>query len=176
MKKEQKKQELEKLVAYLDGEVSEQEAIEVERSLSCDEEIRIHVDSLERTWQLLDRLPIEKASEEFTNNTLSTIKTIQLEAEAKEDQNRSGFAMRKKTRAQLLKAAVAGGWMIGLACTIFFGYMLANQWVPEESEPLLSELSFIENLDTYSEVQNLKFLEELQNTGTFNETAQHQNQ
>jgi len=176
MKKEQKEQELEKLVAYLDGEVSEQEAIEVEQSLSRDEEIRVHVDSLERTWQLLDRLPITKASEEFTNNTLSTIKTIQLEAQASEDQNRSGFSMGKKKREQLRKAAVASGWMIGLACSIFFGYMIANQWVPVESEPLLSELSFIENLDTYSEIQSLEFLEELQHSGTFNETAQQQSQ
>ncbi len=176
MKKEQKDQELEKLVAYLDGEVSEQEAIEVEQSLSRDEEVRLHVDSLERTWQLLDRLPIEKASEEFTNKTLSTIKTIQLEAESKEDLNRSGFTLRKETRAQLQKAAIAGGWAIGLACSIFFGYMITNQWVPDESEPLLSELSFIENLDTYSEVQSLEFLEELQQTGTFNETTEQQSQ
>lgn len=174
MKKEQKDQELEKLVAYLDGEVSEQEAIEVEQSLSRDEEVRLHVDSLERTWQLLDRLPIEKASEEFTNKTLSTIKTIQLEAESKEDLNRSGFTLRKETRAQLQKALIAGGWAIGLACSIFFGYMITNQWVPDESEPLLSELSFIENLDTYSEVQSLEFLEELQQSGTFNETTEQQ--
>ena len=172
MKKEQKEQELEKLVAYLDGEVSEQEAVEVEQSLSRDEKIRVHVDSLERTWQLLDRLPISKASEEFTENTLSTIKTIQLKAQASEDQNRSGFSMSKKTREQLRRAAVAGGWMIGLGCSIFFGYMMANQWVPDESDPLLSELSFIENLDTYSEIQSLEFLEELQHSGTFNETAQ----
>ena len=176
MKKEQKEQELEKLVAYLDGEVSEQEAIEVEQSLSRDEEIRVHVDSLERTWQLLGKLPIAKASEEFTENTLSTIKTIQLKTQASEDQNRSGFSMSKQTQVQLRKAAVAGGWAIGLACSIFFGFVMTNQWVPEESEPLLTELSFIENLDTYSEVQNLEFLEELQQSGTFNETAQQQNQ
>lgn len=174
MNKEPKEQELEKLVAYLDGEVSEQEAIEVEQSLSSDEETRAHVDALERTWDLLDKLPISKASEEFTNNTLSTIKTIQLEAQAAEEQNRSGFSLSKKSQQQLRKAAIAGGWMIGLACSIFLGYVLTNQWVPEESEPLLQELSFIENLDTYSEVQSLEFLEELKQSGTFNETAQQQ--
>lgn len=176
MNKEQKKEELEKLVAYLDGEVSEQEAIQVEQALSRDEAIREHADSLEQTWQLLDRLPNARASEEFTNKTLSTIKTIQLEAQSKEDQRQSGFSLSKKTREQVRKVGVTGGWMIGLACSMFFGYMLANQWIPEESEPLLSELSFIENLDTYSEVQSLEFLEELQNAGTFNETAQQQNQ
>ena len=148
----------------------------MEQALSRDEEIREHVDSLERTWQLLDRLPIAKASEEFTNKTLSTIKTIQLESQAQGDQNQSGLSMSKKTREQLRKVVVAGGWMIGLACSIFLGYVITNQWVPEESEPLLSELSFIENLDTYSEVQSLEFLEELQHSGTFNETTQQQNQ
>tara|TARA_R110002111_G_scaffold262882_1_gene342714 strand:- start:13729 stop:14250 length:522 start_codon:yes stop_codon:yes gene_type:complete len=172
MNKELNEQELEKLVAYLDGEVSEQEAIEVEQSLSSNEETRAHVDSLERTWELLDRLPIAKASDEFTNNTLSTIKTIQLEAEAAEEQNRSGFSLSKKSQAQLRRAVIFTGWMIGLAGALFVGYLMTNQWVPDESEPLLEEFSFIENLDTYSEVQNLEFLEALRKSGTFNETAQ----
>lgn len=172
MKKEIKEQELEKLVAYLDGEVTEQEAIEIEQSLSSDEETRAHVDSLERTWELLDKLPITKASSEFTDKTLSTIKTVQLEAQAAAEQSRSGFSLSKKSRQQLRRVAVAGGWMLGLACSIFIGYTITNQWVPEESEPLLRELSLIENLDTYSEVQSLEFLEELQQSGTFNETAQ----
>tara|TARA_R110002095_G_scaffold189514_2_gene167003 strand:+ start:2843 stop:3364 length:522 start_codon:yes stop_codon:yes gene_type:complete len=172
MNKELNEQELEKLVAYLDGEVSEQEAIEVEQSLSSNEETRARVDSLERTWELLDRLPIAKASDEFTNNTLSTIKTIQLEAEAAEEQNRSGFSLSKKSQAQLRRAAIFAGWMVGLAGALFAGYLMTNQWVPDESEPLLEEFSFIENLDTYSEVQNLEFLEALRKSGTFNETAQ----
>ncbi|MFH1302824.1 MAG: hypothetical protein ABIK07_17310 [Planctomycetota bacterium] len=174
MNKELNEQELEKLVAYLDGEVSEQEAIEVEQSLSTDEETRAHVDALERTWELLDKLPIARASTEFTNNTLSTIKTIQLEAEAAEEQNRSGFSLSKKSQAQLRRAAIFGGWMLGLAGSIFLGYLMTNQWLPDESEPLLEEFSFIENLDNYSEVQSLEFLEELRKSGTFNETAQQQ--
>lgn len=174
MKKESKEQELEKLVAYLDGEVSDQEAIEVEQSLSTDEKTRAHVDGLERTWELLDRLPITKASDEFTNKTLSTIKTVQLEAQANESQDRSGLGLSKQSQQQIWKVAVAGGWMIGLACSIFLGYVFTNQWLPDESEPLLKELSFIENLDTYSEVQSLEFLKDLQQSGTFDETAQQQ--
>ncbi len=174
MKKEIKEQELEKLVAYLDGEVSEQEAIEVEQSLSIDEKTRVHVDGLERTWELLDKLPISKASDEFTNKTLSTIKTIQLEAQAAESRDRSGIGLSKQSQQQIRKVAVAGGWMVGLACSIFLGYVITNQWLPDESEPLLKELSFIENIDTYSEVQSLDFLEKLQQSGTFNETAQQQ--
>ncbi|QDU00265.1 anti-sigma factor family protein [Gimesia aquarii] len=174
MKKESKEQELEKLVAYLDGEVSDQEAIEVEQSLSNDEKTRAHVDGLERTWELLDKLPITKASDEFTNKTLSTIKTVQLEAQANESQDRSGLGLSKQSQQQIWKVAVAGGWMIGLACSIFLGYVVTNQWLPDESEPLLKELSFIENLDTYSEVQSLEFLKDLQQSGTFDETAQQQ--
>ncbi|QDT30660.1 anti-sigma factor family protein [Gimesia panareensis] len=172
MSKDAKEQELERLVAYLDGEVSEQEAIEVEQALSSDEATRAHVDGLERTWELLDKLPISKASEEFTDKTLSSIRTVQLEAQAEEDQQPSGFGMTKKSRAQLRRAAITAGWIVGLACSIFVGYLITNQWVPDESDPLLRELSFIENLDTYTEVQSLEFLEELQKSGTFDETAQ----
>ncbi|WP_417390349.1 anti-sigma factor family protein [Gimesia sp.] len=171
MNKELNDQELEKLVAYLDGEVTEQEAIEVEQSLSTDEQTRAHVDGLERTWELLDKLPITKASQEFTDKTLSTIKTVQLEALAAEEQKRSGFLSRKSKR-QLRRAAIATGWTLGLACSVMIGYLLTNQWVPAESDPLLEEFSFIENLDTYSEVQNLEFLEALKKSGTFDEIAQ----
>ncbi|EDL60983.1 anti-sigma factor family protein [Gimesia maris] len=109
MKKELNNQELEKLVAYLDGEVTEQEAIEVEQSLSTDEATRTHVDGLERTWELLDKLPIAKASQEFTDKTLSTIKTVQLEALAEAEQNRSGF-LSNKSKQQLRRAAIAAAW------------------------------------------------------------------
>jgi hypothetical protein len=172
MSKDAKEQELEKLVAYLDGEVSEQEAIEVEQALSTDEDTRAHVDGLERAWEMLDRLPISKASEEFTDKTLSSIRTVQLEAQAAEEQEPSGFGLTKKSRAQLRRAGIMAGWIVGLACSIFVGYLITNQWVPDESDPLIQDLSFIENLDTYTEVQSLEFLEELQKSGTFDETAQ----
>ncbi|WP_417386780.1 anti-sigma factor family protein [Gimesia sp.] len=170
MKKELNDQELEKLVAYLDGEVTEQEAIEVEQSLSTDEATRAHVDGLERTWELLDKLPIAKASQEFTDKTLSTIKTVQLEALAEEEQKRGGLS--RKSKERLRRAGIAAGWTLGLACSVMLGYLLTNQWVPDESDPLLEEFSFIENLDTYSEVQSLEFLEELKKSGTFDEIAQ----
>ncbi|HCO26448.1 MAG: hypothetical protein CME31_10180 [Gimesia sp.] len=173
MKKELNNQELEKLVAYLDGEVTEQEAIEVEQSLSTDEATRTHVDGLERTWELLDKLPIAKASQEFTDKTLSTIKTVQLEALAEAEQNRSGF-LSSKSKQQLRRAAIAAAWTAGLACSVMVGYLITNQWVPDEADPLLEEFSFIENLDTYSEVQSLEFLEELKKSGTFDEIAQQQ--
>ncbi|WP_278465939.1 anti-sigma factor family protein [Gimesia maris] len=173
MKKELNNQELEKLVAYLDGEVTEQEAIEVEQSLSTDEATRTHVDGLERTWELLDKLPIAKASQEFTDKTLSTIKTVQLEALAEAEQNRSGF-LSNKSKQQLRRVLIAAGWTVGLACSVAIGYLLTNQWVPDETDPLLEEFSFIENLDTYSEVQSLEFLEELKKSGTFDEIAQQQ--
>jgi len=70
------------------------------------------------------------------------------------------------------RAGIAGAWVVGLACSILLGYQLTHQWVPDESDPLIEELSLIENLDTYSEVQSLEFLEELQKSGTFDETAQ----
>lgn len=172
MKNEMKERELEKLVAYLDGEVSEQEAIEVEQALSTSEQTRAQVDSLERTWELLDRLPIPKASDEFTNKTLSTIKTIQLEAQEAGAQQQSGGLLSNASQDQVRKLAVMGGWIIGLALSIFVGYQLTNQWLPDESDPLIEDFSFIENIDTYSEIQNLEFLEELQKSGLFDETAQ----
>lgn len=171
MNKEIQVQELEKLVAYLDGEVSEQEAIEVEQALSSSEQTRAQVDSLERTWELLDKLPIPKASDEFTDKTLSTIKTMELEAQEAVSQQRSGLSLSKASQDQIRKLAVISGWSVGLALSIFVGYQLTNQWLPDKPVPLVEDFSFIENLDIYSEVQDLEFLEQLQKSGIFNETA-----
>ena len=98
---------------------------------------------------------------------------MQLEALAEAEQNRSGF-LSSKSKQQLRRAAIAAAWTAGLACSVMVGYLLTNQWVPDEADPLLEEFSFIENLDTYSEVQSLEFLEELKKSGTFDEIAQQQ--
>lgn len=64
------------LVAYLDGELPEQDADRVERMLQANPPLRRDADCLDRTWQLLDSLESATASGEFTQKTLSSISAI----------------------------------------------------------------------------------------------------
>ena len=64
------------LVAYLDGELPEQDADRVERMLQANAPLRRDAECLDRTWQLLDSLESATASGEFRQKTLSSISAI----------------------------------------------------------------------------------------------------
>jgi anti-sigma factor RsiW len=72
-------QEREDLVAYLDGELPEPLAKELEARLNIDAEARAEATALRKTWELLDFLPRPEPSAGFTNRTLEQI-SIQLPA------------------------------------------------------------------------------------------------
>ena len=69
----------EDLVAYLDGELPEQESQAIEESLGKNEALRSEVDSLSKTWQMLDELVPVRASEEFSAKTLASLATVKNE-------------------------------------------------------------------------------------------------
>ena len=62
------------LVAYLDGELAEQATAEIESVLAHSSVARNDVELLARTYDLLDDLPRVKATQEFTERTLATIR------------------------------------------------------------------------------------------------------
>src|SRR5919109_2292772 len=62
------------LVAYLDGELDDQETAEIESVLAASAVARNYVELLARTYDLLDELPRVKAPREFTERTLTTVR------------------------------------------------------------------------------------------------------
>jgi anti-sigma factor RsiW len=66
------------LVAYLDGELADEEAQEIERILAGSPVARNEVEMLQRTWDLLDGLPRVHVSEEFTRKTLTSLKVDEI--------------------------------------------------------------------------------------------------
>lgn len=68
-------EEREELVAYLDGELSDDRAQEVEATLNKDAAARGEAEALQRTWDMLDYLPRPKAPESFTHNTMERLAT-----------------------------------------------------------------------------------------------------
>ena len=61
------------LTAYLDGELDAASVRRVEERLARDTAYRGQLQKLERTWDLLDRLPRADVGEKFTKSTLEMV-------------------------------------------------------------------------------------------------------
>ena len=149
----------ENLVAYLDGELDEVQTHEMERTLSRSLEARHEVDMLTRTWELLDTLPKSKASEEFSKRTLSSIKVEDLK------QSGAGWfhsAIWRRRMSMVL-------WGLGLIVAASAAFSVSRYGISDESTQLVEELPLIKNYNVYSDIADVKFLQELQKSGLFDE-------
>jgi anti-sigma factor RsiW len=149
----------EQLVAYLDGELSHEEAQQVERRLSQDEGFRQLLRSLQQTWDLLDELPQPTLDDGFTQTTVEMV-AVRMNEDVAADERRQQRWRRYRRVAQL--AAVAAGLLLG-----FWGvrYLLGRA-----DRELLSDLPVIERVDLYDKIDDLAFLESLSKAGMFTET------
>jgi hypothetical protein len=148
----------ENLVAYLDGELDDSDAAEVERTLTESAEIRQEVEALARTWDLLEQLPRVRASSEFTERTMASIQAASAVEDAKP--RLSPAAKRKLWLGSLLA---------GLVACAAAAFLFANRGIPEQTETLLRDLPVIEELDLYEEVGDVEFLKELKAIGPLSE-------
>ncbi|MFP6769066.1 MAG: hypothetical protein VB859_12900, partial [Planctomycetaceae bacterium] len=142
------------LVAYLDGELSEQDMQQLDEVLVSDPLARTEVDQLRQTWDLLDVLPRPVVTEEFSAQTMASIQAIK-----REDQPQTSEWPRR--------GLFAAGWLIALSVSAIAGVLLADRLLPDPTDHLLEHLSVIERLDVYSEIGNAAFLQALADTGRF---------
>jgi|SRR5579872_4505486 len=152
------------LAAYLDGELDETATQEIEQILAVSEVARHEVDMLSRTWDMLNSLPTQRASEEFTQKTVSSMRAA--------EQSGPGLASRA-LQQNARRGAVLAAWAAILAVCGFAGYSATHQWVPNESEQLLDDYEIVNNLDKLSEVGNIEFLRVLKDKHTFAEHDDH---
>jgi anti-sigma factor RsiW len=145
----------EDLVAYLDGELDEEGSGEIERTLAQSPVARHEVEMLTRTFELLDVLPGARATEEFTNRTLETVRMTDASPSLSE----------RRWFQQARRGLAIVGFFAALAAFAIVGFLATNAWVPDESELLVEDLPVIENLDVYREVGDVRFLRELQTRG-----------
>src|SRR5262245_31428908 len=78
----------EELVAYLDGELSAEQATRIERRLGEDPQYRARLNQLERTWDLLDTLNRSEADDDFAHSTVEMVAVLAVE-EAKTEKLRT---------------------------------------------------------------------------------------
>lgn len=66
-------QEREELVAYLDGELDEEQARAIEARIAMDPAYRAEMAALKQAWELLDYLPRAEPPANFTHRTLERL-------------------------------------------------------------------------------------------------------
>ncbi len=150
------------LVAYLDGELPEQDADRVEQLLQTDAPLRRSAEALDRTWQLLNSLEEATASGEFTQKTLASISTI-----SGEDNSDKPADRRWSVRRRLPGSVIARGliWCLAgfLACSS--GLLLSRKARRERTDPADAEI--LKDLDLYRQypklwrIPNVEFLKEV---------------
>ncbi len=152
----------EDLVAYLDGELPDEKANQIDQVIARSEVARHEVEALARTFELLDVLPALRASEDFAGKTLTSLKAME-EPFILENQWWFVYATRTAKMACWIGSLVASGWI---------GFELTRHWIPNPTEQVLSDLPVIENLHQYREVTDFEFLRQLKQSGLFDDSQE----
>ena len=150
----------EKLVAYLDGELSEGAARDVEQSLANDPSVRAEVEKLNRAWELLDLLERPMVSADFSSRTLATLHA----ADVPIGPESAPTELLKRPWATRFGLPLIA-WTAGLLLVSVLSFMVARRVARPVADPLLDDLPVIENLDVYREIGDVEFLRELQRKG-----------
>ncbi len=150
------------LVAYLDGELPDGQAQAIDQVLARSEVARHEVEALARTWEMLDALPIPKASAEFTERTMTTLRVAEVPYNIT-DQPWFGYVK---------KGSVLAVWLAALGLSGWIGFAITTQAIPNPNDQLLDDLPVLQNLDDYQEVESIEFLEQLKKSGLFDTTAE----
>lgn len=152
----------EQLIAFLDGELTEAEAREVELRLSREPLLRVELQSLKNTWDMLDYLPRTEPSPSFTERTLSRLDSVRQPVYR-------GYSRSFKWR----KLAFVVGWAAALLVAGWLGYQ-SYSWVasrePNE-EDLIRDLRLIENKRFYELIDSVQFLDQLDHPDLFGDES-----
>ncbi|MFM9960486.1 MAG: anti-sigma factor family protein [Planctomycetaceae bacterium] len=156
----------EKLVAYLDGELPEDDAREVEQSFASDPAIRAEVEQLNRAWDMLDLLPRPNASDEFSRRTLASLKvsdaTTALPDSVPDELSAAPTVSLAAARPSRFRVFPLVAWSAGLIAVSLLGFFGGRMTARPDSEVWLDDLALIEQLEVYREIGDVQFLRDFQ--------------
>ena len=139
----------ERLVAYLDGELSDKESQAIEQQLSSDDQLRDELQGLDQAWNALDALPIETAGNDFTKSTIALV-VDDVKQQAEKEQSLFVAPMRH-----------VGPWgrYAAYACLLGLGFLSAVMISSYRDRQLLRDLPEILHAHTLSQVGDIEFLQ-----------------
>lgn len=144
-------EQLERIVAYLDGELSAEESAQVEQQLASDEQFRQQLQGAERAWSALDELPMPHVGEDFSRTTMEmVVDAARYDLQAKTVALPVQRRKRKTTNALLI------------AMTLLLGVLAARVVSQNPNRRLVAALPIIQNVDIYSQFESVDFLRDLQ--------------
>ena len=146
----------EELVAYLDGELDAENGRRIETLLAVDPKLRRRLQSLERTWELLDELDTAPVGEPFTHTTLEMVALA-----GREDVEREKSEAPRRRRRWRMTFIVC---FFAAAAT---GFAAVALFVPNPNRQLLDDLPVLERFDEYRHVESVEFLRLLRDKGLF---------
>ncbi len=149
----------EDLVAYLDGELPDDQVRQIDTIVSRSEVARHEVEVLARTWEMLDVLPSAKASNDFASRTMTNLKALE-----------APYVFANQWWYAPLKRTISiAAWLAALLICGWIGFEVAKNRIPNPHEELLQDLPLIENLDSYQEARELDFIIQLKQNGLFDD-------
>ena len=160
-------QSKEDLVAYLDGELPEEAASQVEKSLVEDATVRRDVEQLARTYDLLDLLPTSRASDGFAEKTLTAIRTHGGTPVSESADESDSVPQPSKLPRLAIQWSIRAAALLGLMFAATVGFNGSFRQNSEPIDELLSELPLIQRLDEYQEIGDVQFLKSLSESGLF---------
>jgi anti-sigma factor RsiW len=145
------------LVAYLDGELNDSDSRLLATKLTQSATARREVESLERTWELLDYLPRPQASEQLTARTMTQVLEL----------SQHGGRFDSAARLVANRATWAVVWTVASCLAFGLGYALMVWVWPDQTGRLSSDLPVAEHLDEYRDVGSWEFLDALAKSPEF---------
>ena len=143
-------QQLERIVAYLDGELSAEESAQVEQQLATDADFRQALQGAERAWTALDELPMVQVDKELAHTTMEMVVVA-----ARNDIEAKTIALPVQRRKHKTKTVLLATMVMLLGALVF--RVLWNN----PNRRLLADLPVIQNVDIYSQFQSIEFLQHL---------------
>jgi hypothetical protein len=152
----------EDLVAYLDGELPDEQVQQIDQIIARSEVARHEVEALARTWELLDVLPAVKASDDFASKTMTSLKVME-----------QPFILSDQWwYVYVTRCLAIGGWIGAITVCGWLGFQVTRFWIPNPNEALLQNLPLIENLDQYQDAGDIEFLKLLKQSDLFDDTQE----
>jgi hypothetical protein len=150
------------LVAYLDGELDDPESRAIATKLTQSVTARREIEMLQKTWEMLEHLPRPRASEAFTQRTLTEVDRL----------SSAGDKIATAASRTLRRALAVGVCVLASLACFGLGLILTRWAWPDPTSRLARDLSIAEHLDEYRDVGTLEFLERLDRTPEFDDVIE----